>query len=102
MKSIEDAPKELQNLFKIELEKWPMPPDRDTEHSFRLAVEHFFQLGFDVAMATNGMKPVKAKRYIDRVMFEGKETYAISNDGRLYHLVREAVRWVEYPNLPQD
>lgn len=102
MKSIEDAPKELQNLFKIELEKWIMPPDRDTEHSFRVAVEHFFLLGFDVALATNGMKPVKAKRYIDRVMFEGKETYAISNDGRLYHLVREAVRWVEYPNLPQD
>ena len=65
-------------------------------------VIQFYSHGDMIRLHKAKQQPEKPKRYIDRVMFEGKQTYAISNDGRLYHLVREDVRWVEYPNLPQD
>jgi hypothetical protein len=102
MKSIEDAPIELQNLFKIELEKWPMPPDRDTEHSFRLAVEHFFLKGFNVAIATGGMKP---KRKIAQLIKTDQGWFSLSNTGEWFYLVRpldSECHWVKYPDLPQD
>ena len=72
-------------------------------NSYRITAEHFFIAGRDSLQdECDSIKPVKSKRFIDRVMFEGKETYAISNDGKLYRLIREAVRWVEYPDLPQE
>lgn len=99
MKSIEDAPKELQNLFKIELEKWIMPPDRDTEHAFRLAVQHFFFLGFDVAMATGGLKP---KRTIAEVHQIDDSFFVVSNDRKMFHWQGNRIGWYALPNLPQD
>lgn len=102
MKRIQDAPKELQNLFKIELEKWPMPPDRDTEHAFKLAVEYFFLKGFDVAIATGGLsqKPMRtiAKLYVSRQ----DPIMALSSDGHGYEFVSESGTWRNLPDLPQD
>jgi hypothetical protein len=99
MNKLEDAP-HLQAAFEKAGQDFGL---LFAPKSYRITAEHFFIAGRDsLREECESVKPVKAKRYIDRVMFEGKETYAISNDGRLYCLVREAVRWVEYPNLPQD
>jgi hypothetical protein len=103
MKTIDDTPKELHELFEKELAKWPMLPDIQTAHAFRLAVQHFFFLGFDVAMATGGMKP---KRTIVEVKSNANGQWIVrSNDGKLFiHGVdRGGVpQWLPYPDLPQD
>lgn len=96
----EDLPKELHELFEKELAKWPMPPDRQTEHAFRLAIQHFFLKGFDVAMATGGMKP---KRTIATFHNSNNHIgfFVISNDGRMFRWLGEETGWQPLPNLPQ-
>jgi hypothetical protein len=102
MKTIYDTPKELHELFEKELAKWPMPPDIQTAHAFRLAVQHFFFLGFDVAMATGGMKP---NRKIVQLIKTDQGLFSLADTGEWFYLVRpldSECHWVKYPDLPQD
>jgi|GEM_PF-5798418 len=99
MKQIEDAPKELHDLFEKELAKWPMPPDRQTEYSFRLAVQHFFFLGFNIAMATGGLRP---RKRIAEIMQTDDKLIAISNERKAYVWNENDMKWEPMPDLPQD
>lgn len=97
MKELEDAPKELQDMFAILWENATIPIDCKNE------AIHFFLKGFDVAMATGGMKP---KRTITEVASNSKGTWIVrSNDGKLFiHGVdRSGVpQWLPYPDPPQE
>ena len=64
--------------------------------------EHFFLKGFNVAMATNGMKP---KRKIVQLIKTDEGWFSLSSTGECFYLVRPLDRechWVKYPDLPQD
>lgn len=102
MKKLEDAPKELQDMF-AELFKEHLS-DREYPCAYKEAYAHFFLKGFDVAMATGGMKP---KRTIAELITSPQGRILVkSNDGKLYTIDgfdrNGGPLWIPYPDLPQD
>lgn len=101
MKKLEDAPKELQDMF---AELWENMTILST-HKHEAA--HLFLKGFDVAMATGGMRP---KRKIADLFEHDGDLYAVSNDGQLYSVpcwiygdkMTRPKQWHKWPDLPQD
>lgn len=98
MKRIKNAPELLEafNKVVIEVAKERVPI---WAHEMRIA-EHFFIAGRDSLQ--DECESVKPKRKITDVFFEGKDTYVISDDGKLYHLVDDYKCWLPFPDLPQD
>jgi len=107
MKRIEDAPKELKDMFDKVFEKWwsELEPTHGETWLYdhrREVLEHFFLKGFDVAMATGGL-PQGRKRTITNLIKLDGQIYAISNDGKLFinHYTRPE-EWQAFPDLPQE
>lgn len=101
MKRIEDAPKELQDMFEIVWEQVVCSASGISD--YRDEIEHAFLKGFDTAMATGGSAPSKFKRMITNLIKLDGQIYAISNDGKLFinHFTRPE-EWKAFPDLPQD
>jgi len=99
MKRIEDAPKELKQVFEIVFQEWLSK----SEYVHQAECEHFFLKGFDVAMATNGL-PERPKRTIEHVYANDKSVFVLSNDKKVFALriTPEGFQWVKQPDLPQD
>lgn len=103
MKRIEDAPKELQDMFEIVWEQVVCSASGISD--YRDEIEHAFLKGFDTAMATSGWAPSKFKRMITNIIKLEGSFFAISSDGKMFSLERniEGERvWVPYPDLPQE
>ena len=106
MKRIEDAPKELQQMFNVAwddiLFKDKVSKDK-SKISYEEIAEHLFLKGFGVAMATGGMKP---KRKIAEVTSNANGQWIVrSNDGKLYIYGADrggVPQWLPYPDLPQE
>lgn len=96
MKRIEDAPKELQAMF---AELWEKITILST-HKHEAA--HLFLTGFDVAMATNGLKAMKPKRTIAEVHQIDDSFFVVSNDRKMFHWQGNRIGWYALPNLPQE
>lgn len=97
MKRIEDAPKELQDMFaKLWREK-----KEDCMYPKDYA-EQFFLAGFDTAMATGGL-PKRPKRLIAHITEMGSHVYVLSTDGKLFrnHWATPQ-EWQALPDLPED
>ena len=100
MKRIEDAPKELQDMFATVWEDLVCSASGISD--YRDEVEHAFLKGFDTAMATGGL-PQKAKRTIAHLAELGGHIYVISNDGKLFrNHYATPKEWQALPDLPQD
>lgn len=100
MNKLEDAPKELQDMF-AELFKEHLS-DREYPCAYKEAYAHFFLKGFDVAMAAGGMKP---KRKIVQLVKTDQGWFSLSNTGEWFYLKRPLdsdCHWIKYPDLPQD
>lgn len=103
MKRIEDAPKELQDMFATVWEQVVCSASGISD--YRDEVEHAFLKGFDVAIATGGWAPAEFKRTISNIIKLEGSFFAISSDGKMFSLERniEGERvWVPYPDLPQE
>ena len=102
MKRIEDAPKELQDMFAVVWEQVVCSASGISD--YRDEIEHVFLKGFDTVMATNGL-PQRPKRTISNIIKLEGSFFAISSDGKMFSLERniEGERvWVPYPDLPQE
>lgn len=100
MKRIEDAPKELQKMFYTLFEEHSSDYDYPFVNKEELA--HFFLKGFDVAMATNGLKAIKPKRTLAEVHEIDGEIYVVSNDRKMFSWQGNTMGWYAFPDLPQD
>lgn len=95
MKRIEDAPKELQDMF------WDLFEQEFSDYDCSTDVmAHIFLKGFDTAMATGGL-PQRPKRTIKTIISDAENVYALSSDEKLYALLTNG-HWIKYPDLPQD
>lgn len=99
MKRIEDAPKELQDMFAVVWEQVVCSASGISD--YRDEVEHAFLKGFDTAMATNGL-PQRPKRTISRIMSIDGQVYVTSSDGKAFVLQGRPEQWRSLPDLPQD
>ena len=99
MKRIEDAPKELQDMF------WDLFEQEFSDYDCSTDImAHLFLKGFDAGMATGGL-PQRPKRTISNIIKLEGSFFAISSDGKMFSLERniEGERvWVPYPDLPQE
>ena len=111
MKRIEDAPKELQQMFATIFDEWwtELCPNYGTTWMYdhrREVLEHYFLKGFDAAMATGGL-PQKPKRTIEEFRFSPQGIILVkSSDGKLFMTQGFEPSgnppWKHYPDLPQD
>ena len=97
MKKIEDAPKELQDMFAKLFKEYLL--DREYPCSYEEAYAHFFLKGFDVAMATGGMRP---RKIIAEIMQTDDKLIAISNERKAYVWNENDMKWEPMPDLPQE
>lgn len=97
MKRIEDAPKELQDMFEIVWEQVVCSASGISD--YRDEIEHAFLKGFDTAMATAG---VRQGRRIAEVMQTDDKLICISNDGQAFVWNENDMKWEPMPHLPQD
>lgn len=97
MKRIEDAPKELRDMF---AKLWAEKQGKDCLYPEDYA-EQFFLAGFDVAMATGGL-PERRKRTVSRIMNIDGQVYVTSTDGKVFVLQSRPEQWRALPDLPQD
>ena len=96
MKRIEDAPKELQDMF------WDLFEQEFSDYDCSTDVmAHIFLKGFDTAMATGGL-PQRPKRTISRIMNIDGQVYVTSSDGKAFVLQGRPEQWHSLPDLPQD
>lgn len=97
MKRIEDAPKELQDMFWYLFEQEFSDYDCSTD-----VMAHIFLKGFDTAMATGGL-PRRPKRTIAHLTEMGSHIYVLSTDGKLFrnHWATPN-EWQTLPDLPQE
>lgn len=93
MKRIEDASKELQDMFAALYE------DTALNVNYKVEAAHFFLKGFDTAMATAGMRH---GRRIAEIMQTEDKLIAISNDRQAFVWNENDMKWEPMPHLPQD
>lgn len=99
MKRIEDAPKELQDMFADVWEECVCSAGGISD--YRDEIEHAFLKGFDVAMATNG-SPQRPKRTIAEYHRMDDSFFVISNDRKMFHWQGNKMGWHALPDLPQN
>ena len=95
MKRLEDAPKELRDMF---AKLWSEKQGKECLYPEDYA-EQFFIAGFDVAMATAGMRH---RRRIAEIMQTDDKLIAVSNDRQAFVWNENDMTWKPMPNLPQD
>lgn len=100
MKKLEDAPKELQAMFHTLFKEHLS--DHEYPLAYKEAYAHFFLKGFDVGMATGGLKAMKPKRIIAEVHQLHDDFFVISNDRKMFHWQGNEMGWYALPELPQD
>lgn len=100
MRRIEDAPKELQDMFAVVWERIVCSASGISD--YRDEIEHAFLKGFDIAMATTGL-PERPKRTIVHLTEMGSHIYVLSTDGKLFrnHWATPQ-EWQALPDLPQE
>lgn len=105
MKRIEDAPKELQDMFDLVWEQCVRSASGISD--YRDEIEHAFLKGFDVAMATGGL-PQRPKRTIQTIVkSHNSNLYALSTDGKVFYVntggvITDNMKWIQLPDLPKE